>query len=114
MEISCRQVAQTGFAESLVICSGPKISANTALHPALLAIPNPDSGRGHSYCIRKDVAAQIQLPARGMRQEVSQRRMKAARKQKWAEYRLVKESASGKPMRRLLRASHPVQLPRSR
>jgi hypothetical protein len=30
----------------------------------LLAIPNPDAGRGRAYFLRKDVAAQIQLPTR--------------------------------------------------
>jgi len=77
----------------------------------LFAIPNPDAGRGHAYFLSKDVAAQIRLPTRRKLREESQRRMKAARKKKWAEYRLAKEIASGKPMRRLLRASHPVQQP---
>jgi hypothetical protein len=61
----------------------------------LLAIPNPDAGRGHAYFLRKDVAAQIRLPTRRKLREESQRRMKAARKKKWAEYRLAKEIASG-------------------
>ena len=74
----------------------------------LLAIPNPDAGRGHAYFLRKDIAAQIQFPSRRKLREESQRRMKAARKKKWADYRLAQESASGKPMRRVLRARLPV------
>jgi hypothetical protein len=77
----------------------------------LLAIPNPDAGRGHAYFLRKDVAAQMRLPTRKMLREESQRCAKAARKQKWAEYTLAQESASGKPMRRVLRATRPVQRP---
>jgi hypothetical protein len=38
---------------------------------ALLAIQNPDAGRGHAYFLRKDVAAQIQLPTRRMLREES-------------------------------------------
>ncbi len=67
----------------------------------LLAIPNPDAGRGHAFFLRKDVAAQITLPTRRMLREESQRRIKAARKTRWAEYRLAMEAASGKLMRRV-------------
>jgi hypothetical protein len=67
----------------------------------LLAIANPDAGRGHAYFLSKDVAARIKLPSRRMLREESQRRIKAARQKKWAEYRLAKETASGKPMRRV-------------
>jgi hypothetical protein len=77
----------------------------------LLAIPDPDPGRGHAYFLRKDVAAQIRLPTRRMLREEAERRMKAARRQKWAAYRLTKERALGKPMRRVLRATRPVQRP---
>src|SRR5262245_41013607 len=63
----------------------------------LLVIPNPDAGRGHAYFPRKDVAAQIRFPARRMLREESQRSIRAARKKKWAEFRLAKESTSGKP-----------------
>jgi hypothetical protein len=38
-----------------------------------------------------------------MLREESQRRLKAARQKKWAEYRLAKEAASGRPMRRSVR-----------
>ena len=36
-----------------------------------------------------------------MLRKQAQRRIKAARKKRWAEYRLAKEAASGKPMRRV-------------
>jgi len=39
----------------------------------LLAIPNPDAGRGHAYFLRKKVAAEIRLPTRRMLREESQR-----------------------------------------
>ena len=40
-----------------------------------------------------------------MLREAAERRIVAARKKNWAEYRLAKEAASGKPMRRQLRKS---------
>ena len=67
----------------------------------LLAIPNPDAGRGHAYFLRKKVAAEIRLPTRRMLREESQRRIKAARQKKWVEYRLAKERALGRPMQRV-------------
>ena len=66
----------------------------------LLAIPIPDSGKYHAFFLRKDVAAQIQIPSRRMLREQAQRRIEAARKKKWAEYRPARETALGKPMRR--------------
>jgi hypothetical protein len=66
----------------------------------LLAIPIPDAGKGHAFFLRKDVAAQIELPSRGMLREQAQRRIEAAQKKKWEEYRLARETALGKPMRR--------------
>jgi hypothetical protein len=75
----------------------------------LLAIPNPDEGRGHAYFLLKDVAAELRLPTRRMLREESQCRMKADRKKKWAEYRLGQKSATGKPMRRV-RANPPLGL----
>ncbi len=71
----------------------------------LLAVSDPDHGRGHAFFLRKDVAAQLQLPSRKMMREEAQRRIEAARKRKWAEYRLAKERALGRPMRRI-RANH--------
>jgi hypothetical protein len=68
----------------------------------LLAIPIP-SGRGHTFFLRKDVAAQMQFPSRRMLKEHAQHRIKADRKKRWAEDRLAKETASDKPMRRQAR-----------
>ncbi|MBZ5625478.1 MAG: helix-turn-helix domain-containing protein [Acidobacteriia bacterium] len=67
----------------------------------LLAIPRPDARKGHAFFLRKDVAAQIQLPTCGMLREAGQRRIVAARKKQWAEYRQAREAALGKPMRRV-------------
>jgi len=67
----------------------------------LLAIPLADFGWRHAFFLRKDVAAQIQLPSRRMLREEAQRRIKVARKKKWAEYRLAREISLGKPMRRV-------------
>jgi hypothetical protein len=72
---------------------------------SLLEIPRPSSGRGHAFFLRQDIAAQIQLPSGEMLRKQAQRRIKADRKKRWAEYRLAKEAASGKPMRRQLRIS---------
>jgi hypothetical protein len=68
---------------------------------ALLAIPNPDAGRGYAFFLRKDVAARIQLPGRKMLREEAQCRIRAARKKRWADFRLAKESALGRPIRRV-------------
>jgi hypothetical protein len=62
----------------------------------LLAIPIADAGKGHAIFLRRDVAAQLQFPSRRMLKEQAQRRIEAARKRRWAEYRLPKEAASGK------------------
>jgi hypothetical protein len=67
----------------------------------LLAIPIPDAGKGYAFFLRKDVAAHIRLPSRGMLREAGQRRIVAARKKRWAEYRQAREAALGKPMRRV-------------
>jgi len=67
----------------------------------LLAIPLLDRGRGYAFFLSKDVATQIQIPSRRMLREAAQRRIVADRKKKWAEYRQAKETALGKPMRRL-------------
>jgi len=66
----------------------------------VLTIPIPDGGRGHAFFLRKDVAAQIKLPSRRMLREQAQRRIEAAHKKKWEEYRAARETALGKPMRR--------------
>jgi hypothetical protein len=67
----------------------------------VLTIPIPDGGRGHAFFLLKDVESHIQLPSRRMLREESRRRLKAARKKRWAEYRLARETSSGKPMRRV-------------
>jgi hypothetical protein len=69
----------------------------------LLAIRIPDTGRGCSFFLQKDVATQIRLPSREMLREASQNRIRADRKRKWAEYRQAREAALGKPIRRVRR-----------
>lgn len=66
----------------------------------LLAIPIPEAGEYYAYFLHKDVAAQVQIPSRRMLREEAERRIKDVRKKKWAEHRLVRETSSGKPMRR--------------
>jgi TniB protein len=66
----------------------------------LLGIPLPDPGDYYAFFLRKDVAAQIQLPSRRRLREEAARRIRDARRKKWAEYRLARETSSGKPMRR--------------
>jgi len=67
----------------------------------LIAIPIPDAGKGQASFLQKDVAARIQLPSREKLREAAQRRIVAARKKQWAEYRQAREAALGKPMRRV-------------
>jgi len=67
----------------------------------MLAIPIPDAGRGHAFFLQKDVVVRIQLPSRGMLREAGQRRIVAARKKQWADYRQAREAVLGKPMRRI-------------
>ena len=61
----------------------------------------PDAGKEHAFFLRKEVAAQIQMPSRRMLREAALRRIVAARKKKWVEYRQAKEIALGRPMRRV-------------
>jgi hypothetical protein len=74
----------------------------------LLAIPIPDAGKYYAFFLHKDIAGQIQIPSRRMLRELAQRRIVAARKKKWAEYRQAKETALGKPMRRVRANSPPL------
>ncbi|PYS55480.1 MAG: hypothetical protein DMG13_03860 [Acidobacteria bacterium] len=67
----------------------------------LLVVPLSDRGKGHAFFLRKDVAAQIQIPSPRMLREHAQRRIVTARKQHWAEYRQARETALDKPMRRV-------------
>jgi hypothetical protein len=56
----------------------------------LLAIPIPDVGKYYAIFLHKDVAAQIQVASRGMLREAAERRIVAARKKNWADYRQAK------------------------
>ena len=67
----------------------------------LLAIPLPDAGRGHAYFLSKDMADQLRIPSRRMLRQQAECRIKAARKQRWAEHRQAKEMALGRPLRRV-------------
>ena len=67
----------------------------------LLAVPIPDVGKYYAFFLHKDVAAQIQVPSRRMMREAADRRIVAARKKNWADYRQAKETALGQPMRRI-------------
>ena len=53
------------------------------------------------FFLHKDVAAQIQVPSRRILRKAADRRIVAARKKNWADYRQAKETALGKPMRRI-------------
>jgi len=66
-----------------------------------LAIPLPGAGRGHAFFLRNDVAARTQLPSSRMLRKVARLRIKAYRKKLWAERRLAKEKALGRPLRRV-------------
>jgi hypothetical protein len=67
----------------------------------LLATPIPDAGKYYAYFLHKDVAAQIRLPSSRRLKEEAHCRIRAARKKRWAEYREAKETAVGKPVRRV-------------
>ena len=67
----------------------------------LLGVPLPDPGNYYAYFLRKDVAAQIQIPSRRMLREAARRRIVAARKQRWAMYRQAKEFAFVGPTRQV-------------
>ena len=67
----------------------------------LLAIPLAEAGKGYAFFLRKDVAARTPLPSRRMLRKLAQLRIKAYRKKIWAERRLAKEKALGRPLRRV-------------
>jgi len=67
----------------------------------LLEVPIPDAGKEHAFFLRKEVAAQLQMPSRRMLRDASLRRLVTVRKKKWVEYRQAKETALGRPMRRV-------------
>ena len=84
----------------------PACASTNLVQPDSVAEDVTDSeilkaGSGHAFFLRRDVAAQLQLPSRRMLRERVRRRIKANRKKKWAEYRQAKETALGKPMRRV-------------
>ena len=70
----------------------------------LLAIPRAAAGRGYAYFLRTDIAARARFPSRTMLKEEARRRVEACRRKRWEEYRLVREAALGRPMRRQRRA----------
>jgi len=98
-----RYVATSALARRFHLNSGSLARHLKESGAPLLAVPIPDAGKGHAFFLRKEVAAQIQLPSRRMLREEAQRRIQADRRKKWAEYRLARETSSGKPMRRQLR-----------
>jgi len=67
----------------------------------LLSIPLPDKRTRHTFFLRRDVAAQVKIPSRKMLRQHAQNHIVADRKQRWAEYRQAKETALGKPIRRV-------------
>jgi hypothetical protein len=98
-----RYVATSVLAKRFHLNSGSLARHLKESGTPLLAVPLPDAGKYYAFFLRKDVAAQIQLPSRGMLREAARRRIVAARKKQWAEYRQARESALGKPIRRQLR-----------
>jgi hypothetical protein len=96
-----RYVATSVLAKSSHLNNGSLVRYLKELGTPLLAVPIPDAGKEHAFFLRKEVAAQIQLPSRTLLREEAERRIKDAReKKKLAEYRLARETSSGKPMRR--------------
>jgi hypothetical protein len=63
--------------------------------------PFIDKRKENAFFLHKDVAAQIQIPSRRMLREHAQRRTEAVRKQRWAKDREARETALGKPIRRV-------------
>jgi hypothetical protein len=94
-------VATSVLAERFHLDSGSLARYLKESGTPLLGIPLPDPGKYYASFLRKDVAAQIQMPSRRMLREEAERRIQDARKKKWAEHRRARERALGKPMRRL-------------
>jgi hypothetical protein len=99
-EFAERYVATSILAKRFHLHSGSLSRHLKESGTPLLEISLPAAGREHSFFLCKDVAAQIQLPSREMLREEARRRHTADRKKRWAEYRLARETSSGKPMRR--------------
>jgi hypothetical protein len=95
-------VATSVLARRFHLHSGSLARYLKASGTPLLAVPIPDTGKYYALFLNRDVAAQMQIPSRRMLREHAQCRIVAARKQRWAEYRQAKETAVGKPMRRVL------------
>jgi len=100
-EFAERYVAASILARRFQLNSGSLSRHLKESGAPLLEISIPAAGREHALFLCKDVAAQIQLPSRGMLREEVRRRIKADKKKRWAEYRRAREAASGKPMRRV-------------
>ena len=99
--VSERYEATSVLARRFHLNSGSLVRYLRESGTPLLEVPLLDAGRGHAFFLRKDIAAQIQIPSRRMLREVAERRIVADRKTRWAEYRLTREAALGRPMRRV-------------
>jgi len=69
----------------------------------LLSVPLPEKGTRHASFLRRDVVSHIRIPTPKALREAAEIRIVAERKKRWAEFRLAKEAALGKPMRRVRR-----------
>lgn len=87
------------YVSTTVLARQPRLNGSALLRhlkesgTPLLAILVPDAGKGRTFFLPKEVAAQIQLPTRRMLREAAQRRIVAGRKKQWAEYRRAREAA---------------------
>jgi hypothetical protein len=100
-QIAERYVATSILAKRFNLDSGSLARYLRESGTPLLVIPIPDAGKGRAFFLQRDVAAQIELPTRGMLRRAAQARIVAARKKQWADYRQAKEAVLGKPMRRV-------------
>ena len=69
----------------------------------LLSVPLPEKGTRHAWFLRRDVVCHIQIPTPKALKEAAEIRIVAERKKRWVQFRLAKEAALGKPMRRVRR-----------
>jgi hypothetical protein len=95
-----RYVSTSALARRLDLSSGSFLRYLKASSTPLLAIPRPDAIKGPAYFLQTDIAARAQFPSRKMLKEEAQRRVEAGKRKRWEEYRLVREAALGRPMRR--------------
>jgi hypothetical protein len=103
-EVQCfaeRYVAISVLARQFHLNSGSLARYLRGSGTPLLAIPWPDAGKSHAFFLRKDIAARTQLPSRGMLRKLGQLRIKAYKRKRWEQYRLAKETALGRPLRRV-------------